>query len=399
MIVECSTCGTKNRLPDSPKVGRAYHCAFCKTAIEPPEAAPEQVVEGNAEGPSSQVWETSYSNDSDISEKVVPAREAPSSAKRLLGAALFGCLVAGYATNACDFTLPIIISMVHGVDEASAVHQYSSSAIFPFLKFGLSAVLGSAVAAFLARRRALLAGLLACLPFACFLLGAGVIAAVRGDIEPVGEISYQLYEFLLFATVAFAATAGARIGQRVYSKTSDPDLNQDKVTIFGVRWGHYFWILPLVVYPYLASLMMAAYAGVLAFLATYYVALHPSLWFSFDWLGDAMLNPIAIYCAFWLVFQGFARFLHVMTPRLGGPRRLAKFWRVLLYGFLAPDLSFTLARISAGFTHSLPRPTPGDWKIGLAIVGGLAVISLVGRTWSWVMNGRRSRTGSEPQGP
>ena len=29
------------------------------------------------------------------------------------------------------------------------------------------------------------------------------------------------------------------------------------VTIFGVHWLHYFWILPLVVYPYLASPIMS----------------------------------------------------------------------------------------------------------------------------------------------
>ena len=64
-----------------------------------------------------------------------------------------------------------------------------------------------------------------------------------------------------------------------------------------------------MVYPYLASLIMAIYAGVLAFLSNFYVALHPLFELSFGWMANFGLNPIAVYCAFWLVFQGLERFL------------------------------------------------------------------------------------------
>lgn len=179
--------------------------------------------------------------------------------------------------------------------------------------------------------------------------------------------------------------AGALIAQSYSDGVWDPDLNQGKVTVFGVRWGHYFWILPLVVYPYLASLIMAMYAGVLAFLSSFYVAFHPSLWFSFGWMASFGLNPIAVYIAFWLVFQGMERFLKVMAYGPSKRRKLAKFWRVILYGLLAPALAFSVAAISASFTHALPKPTASDWKIGLAITGGFAVLSLGGQALAWVI--------------
>jgi hypothetical protein len=287
--------------------------------------------------------------------------------------------------------MPTIISMIQGVNEVTATDQYSASAVFPFLTFAFGTLLGSGVAAFLARKRAVLTGLLAGAPFAALFLTFTVLAVTRGDADLVGSVSYQLYEFLLFATVVVASVAGALIAQRALDSGWDPDLNQKKVTIFGVRWGHYFWILPLVVYPYLASLIMALYAGVLAFLSSYYVAFHPSLWFSFGWMASFGLNPIAVYFAFWLVFQGMERFLTVMAHGPSRMRKLAKFWRVILYGLLAPALAFSVAAISASFTHALPKPAAGDWKIGLAIGGGFAVLSLGAQAVSWVRDWFKER--------
>ncbi len=235
-------------------------------------------------------------------KKLRSSKKGPFSVKRLLGAALFGCLIVAYAKKACDYTMPTIVSMLQGIDASSAADQYSSSAMFPFLAFAFGAVLGSMVAALLARRYAVLAGLLANSPFALLFL---VLAVAGGGAGLVGNTSYsfRLYGLLLLVTVVLASLVGALIGQQI-SGTWNPDLNQSKVTVFGVRWAHYFWILPLVVYPYLASLIIAIYAGVLAFLSSFYFALNPSLWFSFGWAASySRLSPIAVYCAFWLVFQ------------------------------------------------------------------------------------------------
>jgi hypothetical protein len=381
MIVECPTCGTRNRLSDELRVGRIYRCGACKASIQCPSDLLED--EGPLD-PAPGLW------DNDEQEAAL-IEERPFSVKRMLGAALFGCLLGSYATKACDYTIPRIISMIQGINEVTATEQYEASAVFPFLTFAFGALLGSGVAAFLARKHTVLTGLLAGAPFAVLFLTFTVLAVARGDADLVGSISYQLYEFLLFATVVVASVAGALIAEHVFDSSWDPDLKQSKVTIFGIRWGHYFWILPLVVYPCLASLIMAIYAGVLAFLSSFYVALHPSLWFSFGWMASFGLNPMAVYAAFWLVLQGMERFVQVMAP---GPRRmskLAKFWRVILYGVLMPTLAFSVAAISASFTHALPKPTPGDWKIGLAVGGGFAVLSLGAQAVSWLRDWFKDR--------
>jgi hypothetical protein len=381
MIVECQICGTKNRLSDALDAGRTYRCGSCKATLN--QSATDAL------GPED--WEHDYSDELGNPPEAALIEERPFSVKRMLGSALFGCLLAGYAAKACDYTLPTIISMIQGINEVDAAEQYSASAVFPFLTLAFGTLLGSGVAAFLARRYGVLAGLLAVLPFALLLRKSTVLSVVKGDADLVGNISYQLYGFLLFATVVVAGVAGALIAQRASYGAWDPDLKQGKVTIFGVRWGHYFWILPLVVYPYLASLIMTIYAGVLAFLANFYVALHPSLWFSFGWMAGFWLNPTAVYGAFWLVFQGMERFLLVMALGPSRMRKLAKFWRVMLYGLLAPALAFSVAAISASFTHALPKPTPGDWKIGLAISGGFAVLSLGAQAFSWLRDWLKSR--------
>jgi hypothetical protein len=394
MIVECPSCGAKNKLSDVFRAGRIYRCGSCKSAIERRSDTPEvqDTLYAADDTPGPELWERT-SHEPDIAQEVAAVEEIPFSVKRLFVAALFGALIAGYAMNASDETMLRIVSMVQGTDEASAAHQYASSSVFPFLTFAFGAALGSGVAAFLARRRAVLAGLLAGSPFALTLLTFSVLSVVRGAGKPVSNISYQLYEFLLSATVVLASVAGALMGQQNYSPALDRDLSQTKVTIFGVSWGHYFWIFPLVLYPYLDSLVMAIYAGVLAFLSSFYVAVHPSLWFSFGWDASFALNPMAVYGSFWLLLQGSERFLDVMGRRPGSVRKLTKFWNVILYGLLAPGLAFAVSAISANFTHALPKPTPGDWKIGLAISGGFAVLSLGERALAWIVKRMRARSG------
>ncbi|MBI3666358.1 MAG: hypothetical protein HY236_09060 [Acidobacteria bacterium] len=324
-------------------------------------------------------------------QETAPPKEAPFSVKRLLGAALFGCLITSYGAKACEFTVPTIISIIENIDKEAATDQYQSSAWFACAALGFGALLGSGVAAFLARRYVMVAGLLANLPFVLlFLKKLGVAIAERDD-SLYGSLSFQLYSFLQVSVALLASGVGAMIGQKLYSRQWDPDLSSDKVTIFGVRWGHYFWILPVVVYPYLSSLIMAVYAGVLTLLADYYVAFHPSLWFSLSWMANAMLNPLAVYFAFWLVFRGFGGFLAMMRYGQSAVRGVGKFGRVLLYGIVLPSLSFGVAAVSASITHSLPKPTPGDWKIGLGLTAALITISLAVQAWSWIRERMRVR--------
>ncbi|MDI6891274.1 MAG: hypothetical protein QMC83_10135, partial [Thermodesulfovibrionales bacterium] len=49
------------------------------------------------------------------------------------------------------------------------------------------------------------------------------------------------------------------LGEKIYSPDKDLDLGNDKLTIFGVRWLHYLWILPFIFYPFLASVIIIIY--------------------------------------------------------------------------------------------------------------------------------------------
>src|SRR6185312_6621586 len=102
----------------------------------------------------------------------------------------------------------------------------------PFVTSALCAALGSGVAAFLARRHAIWAGVLANSVFALVVLARLVLAVTGDNAELVGNLSYQLYEFLLFSTVVLASISGAAIGRGAYSGERDLDLTQQKIPIF-----------------------------------------------------------------------------------------------------------------------------------------------------------------------
>lgn len=394
MIVECSVCNTKNRVPDEPSSKGKYRCGSCGGTLE--LRSKGDLEETETTGTASQEFGVSHGFADDRlsrgatlfegAEFCTPNAERRISVKRLLGVTLFGCLLTGYATKACDFTVPTILSIVQHIDREAATEQYLSSVALIFLAFGFSALVGSGVAAFLSRRYAFRAGLLANLPFAVLFLRNLAVSIVKRHDWLVGNLSYQLYSFLLFCIVVVASVLGAIAGRILYTQALDYDLDRDKATIFGIRWGHYFWILPFVVYPYLSTLVMATYAGVLAVLADYYVAFHPSLWFSLGWMANAILNPLAVWFAFGIMLGGFGRFLAVMRYGQSAVRAVGRFGRAILYGLLFPMLSSSIAGISASFTNALPKPAPGHWKIMLGIASLLIVVWLVVQLWSRISN-------------
>jgi hypothetical protein len=381
MIVECLVCGTKNHVPDEPDAAGTYRCRSCEETLDlsfgerEEEPGTGEAADRGSQEPD--IWEDRFT-------EAALTKGPPFSLKRLLGAALFGALTTGYATKACEFTVPRIISIIQRVDEAPAAAQYESSTALAFLTLGFGALLGSGVAAFLSRRWMVWAGVLANLPYSLLYLWSLVVAVEGGDDRFLGNLSFPLYSFLQVLILVVASVTGAVAARRLYSPEWDPDLGTGKVTIFGVRWAHYFWILPFVVYPYLSSFIMALYAGVLVLLTDYYVAIHPSLWFSLSWSVNATLNPLAVYVAFWMVIAGFGKFLAVMMHGQSTLRGFGRFWRAVWYGVFLPALSFAVAAISASITHSLPKPAPGDWKIGVGLTVGLIAIGLLVQGWSWI---------------
>lgn len=277
--------------------------------------------------------------------------------------------------------------MVHGADAVSASDQYSSSAWFPFVTYALAAAAGGAVAALMARRWAMLAGMLANSP----MVAVAVLAVIRRDKGVSSIDSDPLRPSALLATVLLASVVGALLGRHSYSSTRDSDLNQAGVTIFGVRWFHYLWIFPFVVYPYLASLMMAIYVGTLSLLALLYAAIHPSLWLSLS-LSASELNPFAVCCAFWILLKGIRCFFNVMSTCPSDVSGFAKVSKVIVYGLLAPSLAFFIACISAAYTHETPTAITGDYAFGLRSVAVLASLWCATKACFWIRNRTRMRS-------
>jgi len=305
-----------------------------------------------------------------------------------MGAAFFGLLVGGYAQNAAAQTLPSIISIVQGTDMETAKGIYDDSSLYRTLVLVVSTFVGATVAGFLARRAGTLAGILSSSPY-IFVAGYVLFVSVGPDYSPIfsrlpfadnlavdTSIAPQfLLRFILFV---FAGSLGGFIGQKIYAPALDLDLGHSKVTVFGVRWAHYFWILPFIYLAFLASALMIAYAGITVLFADITFAWHPSLWFNFAWNWGFPIGLILVWLAAWITGVSFVRFYSLMQYGQTSSRRWKRVGLVLLYGAGAPTLSYTLAALGADVAHVMPKPAEGDWKIAVGIVLALVAVSAIG---------------------
>ena len=182
------------------------------------------------------------------------------------------------------------------------------------------------------------------------------------------------------------------LAQRRYDPAYDLDLGNSKATVFGIRWAHFFWILPIVGYPYLATAVMIVYASILSFLTAFYLTFHPSLWLDFAWLAYSFLAPSFVYGAAHLLLNGMSNFSLVMQFRQHQDSTGKRFWKVVWYGILFPMFAFPLARIAATMTHKLPKPSAGDWKFGIAFMALPLLIGLGVSAWGWARDRRNKRT-------
>jgi hypothetical protein len=251
-----------------------------------------------------------------------------------------------------------------------------------------SVFLGAAVAGFLARRKGTLAGILSSSPY---ILAAGYVLLVSAGPQYsssfsrlpfaddlAGDTSVASQIVLRFILFVFAGSLGGFIGRKIYAPALDLDLGQSKVTVFGVRWAHYFWILPFIYLAFLASALMIAYAGITVIFADITFVWHPSLWFNFAWNWGFPVGLILVWLAAWITGASFVRFYSLMQYGQSSARRWKRVGLVLLYGVGAPTLSYTMAALGADVARVMPKPFKGDWKIAVGIVVALIGFSAIG---------------------
>ncbi|MGD0324894.1 MAG: hypothetical protein ABSD45_14275 [Terriglobia bacterium] len=318
------------------------------------------------------------------------------SKKRIAGASLFGLLSAMYILNAAEETIPRILGMAQKVDLRSAQNLYDSSDVLRSVVFFVTAFMGAATAGFLSRRRGVLAGILS---NSIYLAIFGYLFVHPAALEPTPRPAFGLASHLplpgsvqgqmalRLILLVLVAAAGGLIGQSFYSSEVDLDVGQDKLTVFGVRWAHYFWIIPLIYLVYLESAIIIAYAVVVVFLSDFSFAWHPSLWISPTWWIWWLVFPVApglVYLAIWISAVGFVRFFAIMQRQQTKTQGWKKVGLVLLYGIGAPSLSYTVAALGADAAHAMPKPAEGDWKIALAVVVVIVTLSLLSKAWRWL---------------
>lgn len=307
--------------------------------------------------------------------------------QRLTGAAFFGFLVGGYAQNAAAQTLPAIIGMIQDTNLEAAKTIYNDSSLYRTSVLIVSTLLGAAVAGFLARRKGMLAGILSSSPY--ILVAAYILLVSLGPQysamfsrlpfaeDLAGDTSIESQILLRLILFALAASLGGFIGQKLYAPEIDLDLGQAKVTIFGVRWAHYFWILPFIYLAFLASVLMIVYAGMTVILADLSFAWHPSLWFNFAWNWGFPVGPFLVWLAMWMTGVSLVRFYGVMQSGKADFGRWKKAGLVLLYGVGAPALSYTIAALGADVARAMPKPVEGDWKIAVGIMAAIMAIGAI----------------------
>ncbi len=300
------------------------------------------------------------------------------SKKRIVGAAFFGLILGGYLESALSYTVPTILSIVQKIDVEIAQENYDSSFVIKLLLRVIISFAAALVATFIARKGKIIVGLLANSLFIIIVLIILGFAIMYND----NEIIWKSILFLFLITIS--SILGTMFGNKLYSSEMDLDSLNDKVTIFGIRWFNYFWILPFIIYPFLSSFIIVTYAGILALLADFYHIIHPSLWLNLTWWLYFFIVPILVYIAIIIIIGGFVRFFGIMQYSQTKSHGWKKFKQVLIYGIGAPILSYFIAVVCANITHKMPRPISGDWKLGLILIFIIPLISILISVFSWI---------------
>jgi hypothetical protein len=321
----------------------------------------------------------------------------PTIRQRIIGGAFFGLLVGAYAQNAAAYTLPAIISYVQGTDLETAKEIYDDSSFYRTLVIIIFTFLGGVAAGLLARRRGTLAGILSSSPY-IFAAGYILIALVGPQYAPIfsklpfaadmaGDTSIASQILLRLILIALAGSFGGFIGQKLYAPAIDLDLGQTKVTVFGVRWAHYFWILPVIYVAFLASVLMIIYAGITVIFADISFAWHPSLWFNFAWNWGFPVGLILVWLAAWITGVSFVRFYSLMQYGQTSLRGWKRVGLVILCGVGAPTLTYTLAALGADVARVMPKPAEGDWKIAVGILVAIMAVRAIASIISHIREG------------
>ena len=272
------------------------------------------------------------------------------SKKRIIGSMLFGFIMGSYLESSVTYSVPVILSLVQRTDIEIAEAVYNSSFAIKVILRIIIPFIVSLTATFLVRKGKIFIGFF-----------ANSLSIILLTILLATDIYYGYFDLIwksliqLILVIAFSVL-GTISANSLYSHDLDLDIENERVTIFGIRWFHYFWILPFCLFPFTSSFILVVYAGVLELLAELYYGIHPSFWLNLIWWIYFFIIPILLTIIFYIILGGFSFFFKFMQNSQVDIKGWRKLLIVLACGFGAPLLSWYLTVIVLNITHNMPKP-------------------------------------------
>jgi hypothetical protein len=317
-------------------------------------------------------------------DNIVDVAEIKTSKKRIIGAAFFGFVFGGVVNIAFKFFLTARLSIVQEISRETAYLNLESSVLWSLIIMSSVGFFAAIVAGFISKKKGIFAGVISNIGY-IFMGVVGFIFIIAESPDASYE-AFQiifLYLFLIFGV----SIGGGFLGEKVYCLEFDLDLKNDKLTVFGIRWLHYFWILPLFL-GFFISFLYFEYASLIFLLAQLYFIIHPSLWFKLSWWGYGIIVPVVGYVAIRVMLLSLIEFFQVIQYKQSEIKGWAKFWKVLLCGIVDPLLTCILAILIISATYALPQSVLENWQIESIVMGStlivLPLISMVFSLFLWV---------------
>ncbi len=283
--------------------------------------------------------------------------------KRLIGAALLGFLFGGHIFNAFEYARN---EMYKGINISDDI-LLNIDTFVGVIMWSIVIFSAAFVAGIFARKKGILAALIANFVYIISFAAIFIFSSFQYQARSFGIFTPQILLLFFLGSIVLLTLLGGYLGEFFYSPNRDLDINNDRFTVFGIRWFHYFW-LGLVIMPTLTSLVVSAYAIVLAILATFYHIVRPSLWLNFIWGDYLMWIPSVAIMSVVVLWYGFLHFWEIMCYKKNEMKWWARVALAIFYGIGAPILSWLLAFWAIEGTYSLPKPHPNDWIISLVVI-------------------------------
>lgn len=313
-------------------------------------------------------------------------KEIKISKKRIIGVAFFaaflGLILGDCIESVIAYVIPEISSMFQKIINSDTVS-------LNLIIRALSIFFATFIAGFLSKKKGVFAGLLTSLFYCFFLLVIIPVSifftsgAFKLLIDPqfYNAIQHIFFNYLLIFTFPIGVLGGF-LGEKCYSPDIDLDLAKDKITIFGIQWFHYFWILPFIFWIYVAAFIIIGCLCILAFSGGLYFIIHPSLWLSTTWKSYFYVISMVVSFALGLVTViGLVHFFKLMQYKQTGlSEKWRKFGQILLYGIAIPGLSYFIATICVRMSLQIYQNLSlGIWIIALSFISIPIVVIIVSR--------------------